>query len=163
MILVECNADEALIKNLIPELRKAEFSHEGNKTGVIKRLIRNQNGSGFVGLIDQDPDSNPPGYYYKFQVVEAHESLNITILKASNNSTLVELYPNLEGWIIQASRFVHIYPKDFGLSDSENELHKELLIKSNLQKFDSLLNEVKIKSKNLQQLESELRKFHFSV
>ncbi|MCG3257343.1 MAG: hypothetical protein KAU62_14685 [Candidatus Heimdallarchaeota archaeon] len=163
MILVECNADEALINNLFPDFNKSEFSHEGNKTGVIKRLIRNQNSSGFVGLIDQDPGTNPPGYYHKFHIIETHEGLNFKILKASNNSILVELYPNLEGWIIHAAHVVHIPPKDFGLSDSENELHKELLIKSNIPKFNNLLNDVKIKSKNLQKLESELRKFHFSV
>lgn len=79
MILVECYADERLVRTLLPELSKKEYSHAGNKTGVIKRLIKIKNGKKYIGLVDRDPHSNPPGFFHNFTLLENHEESKISI------------------------------------------------------------------------------------
>ena len=160
MILVECDPDEVLVKTLIPNLTKNDYSHAGNNTGVIKRLIKEIEGTGHIGIIDKDPGSIPPGYFSKFDLVQEWESLNIELLTAPNNAKLIVLYPNLEGWSITATRFIHLKLKDYSLPESEKELHKTINEKPNLMKFAELIKDLEQKSKHVQQLKAILIKYH---
>lgn len=160
MILVECDPDEVLVRTLFPNLTKNDYSHAGNNTGVIKRLITKIEGTGHIGIIDKDPGSIPPGYFNKFDLVQEWESLNIELLKAPNNAKLIVLYPNLEGWSITATRFIHLKLKDYSLPESEKELHKIINEKPNLLKFAKLITDLEKKSKHVQELKAILMEYH---
>lgn len=153
MILIECNADECLVKSLFTNLRNEEYSHSGNKSELIKRMLNFADGTGSVGLIDADPGSNPPAYFDRYNLIEHLEDFDIDVYKASNNSILVSLYPNLEGWIIRTSNFSHINLINFNLPNEERALHK--IINSKLDKFNELLIELN-NSKYLQALKAKI-------
>lgn len=158
MIIVECNPDELLVKKLIPEISKEEYSHGGNKTGVIKRLIKRNAGEGFVGIIDKDPGDSPPGYFSEYKLVEEIEKYDIELYETSNKTKLIVLYPNLEGWIIKAAHFSHILLKDFNLPDDEDELHE--IINANLKEFEKLVDRLKNENKYLDNLRKILLETH---
>ena len=148
MIFVECKPDFVLV-NLFEQ--KRNILHAGNKTEVVKSLLKNQ---GSIGVVDADPNSSSPSLLKKFHLVKEHKTLGITILKAKNNSKLIVLYPRLEGWILAAAREAGVNIRDFELPNDEIMLHS--IINTNLKKFTNLLKELMTKKSRLIVLKKEL-------
>jgi len=157
MILVECYADERLIRTLLPELSKREYSHAGNKTGVIKRLIRTRNGKKCIGLVDRDPHTNPPGFFHYFTLLENLEELKISIyFYRENNAKLVVIEPELEGWIISIAHSIHLKLKDYSLPEDPDKLHEVINEKRNLDNFSRLVSDLLHRSDHLSRLKEIL-------
>ncbi|MHA1400863.1 MAG: hypothetical protein ACTSQE_11005 [Candidatus Heimdallarchaeaceae archaeon] len=159
MILIECDPDEILVKTLISNITKKGYSHARNKTEVIKKLIRNKVGNRYIGIVDKDPGSKPPGYFNQFRLKERLESIDIEIFESQNQAKLVVLYPDLEGWIITAAHFVHVNLKDFSLPDSADDLHKIITEKPNLRKFIELVKYLESRSNHLKKLKTILTEY----
>ena len=127
MIYIECYADEVLIKSILSNITRKEYAHSGNKAAVIKQLIKQNDGSGHIGLVDKDPGSHPPAYYEEFRRESVFNQLEIELMKASNGSRLVVISPNLEDWVISSAHFIHVRLRDYRLPEDSRELHKKLL------------------------------------
>ena len=140
MILFECYADERLVRTLLPELSKKEYSHAGNKTEVIKRLNKTKNGRKYIGLVDRDPHSNPPGFFHYFTLLKNFEELKMSIYSfKENNAKLVVIEPELEGWIINVAHSIHFKLRDYGLPEDPDKLHEVINEKRNLDNFSRLV------------------------
>jgi len=153
MLFVECKADLTLVKALSNAPIKG-IMHAGNKSGVLSKLVRARgrpNYQNSIGMIDQDPGSSQSSDLKKFIEVKRYTELEINLFRYKwLNNHLVMLCPRLEEWIIAASREAGVNLSKYNLSTNADMLHE--VININLGKFESLLDELKVKSKRVKKL-----------
>lgn len=118
-ILVECDADEVVLRHLgVP---KKQLSHFGGKDKLINRL---RNLPGAVGLIDEDPDSiQHPDLKVSYRQAKCVEGLRLLARQGSGGQRLVVVCPKLEDWLIDRAKSSGIRPEDYGLPSDPDRLH----------------------------------------
>jgi len=133
MIVVECNADKLFINRM--GFSKKTIHHAGCK-GKVLEIVRKSKKA--VGIIDEDPDSEQPGEFKRYNPVEKGKA--ITLLKKSKDDTkyLIRISPDLEHWILKRAKENKINPKNFSLPDTPGALHSLTRIKKNKKFIDFL-------------------------
>ena len=146
--LVECKPDRVMI-DALTATPKRNIIHAGNKSGVIKRLIKNYENS--KGIVDEDPGSPEPKYLQRFKEIEELKDYSIRVLHyASRNNYLIILRPRLEDWILRAAGQSNIDVKKYGLPDDPVILHAEINL--HIDKFERLIKDLVRKSRHLRAL-----------
>jgi len=139
LILVECNPDEFFLTRL--GFSKKNVRHVVGKGNVVKKLNRERN---LIGLIDEDPGSaQPKELLSDYAPVEEKDSIKLLENK-DHGKKIIQLSPDLEGWIIKRAHFNNIKMKDHGLPDDRKELHNIIHIeeKANFKSFVDRLVEI---------------------
>jgi len=118
-VLVECSADEVVLRSLgVP--RKQLF-HFGGKDKLITRL---RDMPGAVGMVDEDPASTQhPDLKAGYRKVESAEGLHLLTRQGSGGQRLVVICPKLEDWLIERAKSSGIRPDDYGLPSDPDRLH----------------------------------------
>ena len=117
-VLVECNADEAVLRAL--GVSKKQLRHERCKGEVVKRVLKFDFAT---GLIDEDPSSAQPRDLDNYKKVQAAEGLRLLTRRNDKNKRLIIVCPKLEDWLIQRAKSSGIRPKDYGLPSDPDKLH----------------------------------------
>ncbi|MBN1806877.1 MAG: hypothetical protein JW837_16635 [Sedimentisphaerales bacterium] len=117
-ILVECNADEAVLRAL--GVSKKQICHESCKGEVVKRVRKFDFAT---GLIDEDPLSAQPRDLDSYKQVQAAEGLLLLARRNDENKRLIIVCPKLEDWLIHRARSSGIRPEDYGLPGDPDRLH----------------------------------------
>ncbi|MHA1143689.1 MAG: hypothetical protein ACTSRW_03060 [Candidatus Helarchaeota archaeon] len=155
MIFVECKADEKLVKILIRGY-PIKIRHSGNKSGVIKRLIKDENN---VGMIDEDPGKPiPKSFNEKFQLFKEYNEFNLKLFQEpKKNNLIVQICPRLEEWIIDACYKSRINLNEYKLPNDPMRLHSIINVHPN--KIEKLLKTLK-NSMQLKRLKKIFINFH---
>ena len=118
-VLVECNADEVVLRNL--GVSKKQLFHFGGKDKLITRL---RNLPGAIGVVDEDPTSfQHPDLMASYHQVESAEGLCLLTCQGSGGQRLVIVCPKLEDWLIGRAKSSGIRPEDYGLPSDPDRLH----------------------------------------
>ena len=117
-VLVECNADEAVLRAL--GVSKKQLRHERCKGEVVKRVRKFDCAT---GLIDEDPESAQPRDLDNYKEVQAMEGLRLLARRDDKNKRLIIVCPRLEDWLIERAKSSGIRPKDYGLPSDPDKLH----------------------------------------
>ena len=117
-VLVECNADEAVLRAL--GISKKQLRHEHCKGEVVKQVRKFDCAT---GLIDEDPASAQPRDLDNYKQVQAAEGLRLLARRDDKNKSLIIICPRLEDWLIQRAKSSGIRPEDFGLPSNPDRLH----------------------------------------
>jgi hypothetical protein len=138
-VLVECNADEIVLRNIgVP---KKQLFHFGGKDKLITRL---RNLPGAVGVVDEDPASiQHPDLKASYRQAEYTEGLRLLARRGSGGQKLVMICPKLEDWLIERAKSSGIRPEDYGLPGDPDHLHSipRYEQKQNFLRFLKELNE----------------------
>ena len=94
------------------------------KTEVLKKL-REESEKHIVGVVDEDPDKNPPLLLRNFEEFANDERANIRILRL-NEAKLIILRPRVEEWILKVARNSGLNVKKYGLPEDAVKLHRYL-------------------------------------
>jgi hypothetical protein len=142
---VECNADKTLVSALgVP---RSEIKHAHSKGNVCKRLESSRNSK---GLVDEDPFSTQPRYIEKLKLLSYEGEIKVLYDGRAQNC-LIMLCLRLEEWILKVVKEVKVDIGDYNLPDDADRLHKTINIK--LKNFESLMEDMKEKSRMLKTLE----------
>ena len=117
-VLVECNADEAVLRAL--GVSKKQLRHEHCKGEVVKRVRKFDFAT---GLIDEDPSSAQPRDLDNYKQLQAAEGLRLLARQGSGGQRLVMICPKLEDWLIERAKSSGIRPEDYGLPSDPDKLH----------------------------------------
>lgn len=133
MFIVECYADELLITML--GVAKKDLRHEANKSEVLKALtnkkeqilnrMKSKQKKGynrFVGIIDEDPETNQPNILKSFKEKESFGS--IKVLENSSGEKVIIISPRLEDWLISRAEFNKLNLNKHKIPKTGKELHK---------------------------------------
>ena len=151
--LVECTPDYTLVE-VLTYASKSDIVHAGNKSEVIKALVRHYENS--KGIVDEDPGSAQPRYLHEFTGEKVFENYSIKVLQyPSRNNYLIILCPRLEDWVLQAARRSNVDVRSYGLPNDSSRLHKRINIQVN--RFERLLRDLMRRSGWLKFLASVLR------
>jgi hypothetical protein len=121
MIFLECDNDEAVVRGL--GFPRAQLRHIASK-GRVLSVLQKAAGSGHIGLIDQDPGSNPSRYFREFTIVEQAARLALVRYRHRQEAKeLIEIQPDLEPWLYEAARQSGMNPQDFHLPERHGHLH----------------------------------------
>jgi len=121
MISVEGYPDKALVSAM-------GFSKKQIKIGRDKGRVVNsvKKGQAAIGIIDEDPDSGQPsdlGNYIE-KDKDSKRTIKLLIRKDDDSKRLIRISPRLEDWLYLRARQNRISPKDFGLPNDPEGLHK---------------------------------------
>ena len=129
MIIVECYTDEYFVKLL----GFKRIKHEGGKGKVLERVRENP---GTIGMIDEDPNSNQPSERHEYIECERRSTIKLLVKKGDKSKKVIEISPDLEGWILARARKNRVSPKNYGLPDDPQELHSPHMEKNkNFRRF----------------------------
>ena len=124
MIFIECNPDKFLVKRLIRgKQQQKRIRHGGGKSGVLDILGK---GKGrMVGVVDEDPNrsKHPPKKRKEYTGKDTKGSIKLLKKRDDSSKSLIELSPDLEGWLINRAKKSGINLKDYGLPDDPKEMH----------------------------------------
>lgn len=145
MILVECNADETLVK-AIAKVGKKDIRHFSGKSRVFNHLRDSK--EPYVAMVDEDTFG--PKHPYEKNLVLQDNNHDIKCYKDNKNNFIIVLQDNLEDWIIKVCKKNNIPLKEHGFPDDYDDLHKT--IPSKLGKFEDLLKYLIRQDKKVHQL-----------
>ena len=156
MIFFECYSDKALLDVLFPEINKDRLEHKHGKGNVITWIFKQNNS---IGLIDRDAIATKSDRFKEMNEVDFDDHYKYTVYKIPNGNFIIEIDPQLEGWILRVSELENVDVRDFGFSSDENRFHEEVLRKP--EKFKKLLNAL-LDSIHLQKLKELFSTFYLS-
>jgi len=136
VIYVECKPDYVLVRS-ITKLPKKEIIHAGNKSEVCKKLEKQ---TGCIGLVDEDPWSEPPPYMKKMKVENLSDH-NLKRLCDNKNNFLFVFCPRLEEWVLQVAKRCDVEVERYGLPNDGAKLHEK--INANLDRFEKLIESLR--------------------
>jgi hypothetical protein len=119
LIFVECNPDEFVIKNIMGDM-EIEIKHGGGKGNVLKKL---RDGNQSIGIIDEDPHSAQPREMKKYVEKDARENAKLLRKADDESKVLIQLSPDIEGWLINRAQENEIPLKDYGLPEDRKRMH----------------------------------------
>ena len=118
-VLVECNADEAVLRAL--GLPRKQLLHFGGKYELVKKLKERTHD---VGMIDEDPGKGqPPQDMSSYRQTDSAEGLHLLTRRGRGGQRLVVICPKLEDWLIARAKLSGIRPEDYGLPSDPDRLH----------------------------------------
>ncbi|MHC4424894.1 MAG: hypothetical protein ACYSYV_02220, partial [Planctomycetota bacterium] len=101
-VLVECDADEAVLRAL--GVARKQLLHFGGKGKVINRL---KELPGATGVVDEDPASAQPRDLNNYQgEVQTAEGLRLLTRQGKGGQRLILVCPKLEDWLIHRARSI---------------------------------------------------------
>jgi hypothetical protein len=109
VIIVECYTDEYVVRLL----GFKGIKHEGGKGKVFERVREN---AGTIGMIDEDPNSNQPSERYEYIECERRSTIKLLVKKGDKNKRVIEISPDLEGWILARAKKNQVSPKELWAS-----------------------------------------------
>jgi hypothetical protein len=118
-VLVECNADEAVLRAL--GVAKQQLLHLGGKGNVINRLKKLP---GATGVVDEDPASAQARDLNNYQEeVQTTEGLRLLTRQGKGGQRLILVCPKLEDWLIHRAKSMGVEPENYGLPTDPDRLH----------------------------------------
>lgn len=129
---LECKPDEALAFCL--GFTRKQVKHHGAKGNVCNYL---EDSEQMTAMMDEDPNSFQPGYLGELIEIEMKHRLR-HLIDNRRQHNVVLVCPKLEDWIIDVAKKSQVSPKQFGLPDSPNDLHR--VINSRLEQFKRLID-----------------------
>ena len=96
--------------------------------------------------MDEDPLSAQPSYIKKLTLRSQKHDIKLLYDENAKNY-LIMLCPNLEEWILKATKDAEINIKNYNLPDNIDELHK--ILNTKIGKFTNLLQNLKKKKSRL--------------
>lgn len=120
MLLLECKADETVVKCL-GRVRR-DCRHLDDKGEVCNWLKRHRD---LLAMIDEDPRAAQPLYLQQLRPISDQHGILHYRDDVRGHRVLI-LKPRLEEWLIAAARESGIRLGDFGLSERGNDFHKEV-------------------------------------
>ena len=136
MILVECNPDAFLIRQL--GFSRKMIKHEGGK-GKVFEIVGKTSPS--IGIVDEDPDSGQPAELANYRITERAGSLTLMVNKKDPSKRIIQISPNLEHWLVERTKKNGIALKGYHLPEDSGALHDIPYIQDNLE-FRELLEEI---------------------
>jgi hypothetical protein len=121
MILIECNNDEELVKQL--GFKNKQCKHELNKGEVVKRLKRESNTSINIGIVDEDKEADQPDDMKFYHTIDTVGSIKLK--RKDSIRFLIVISPRLEEWIYGIARRNKIMPEDYSLPKDAHKLPKK--------------------------------------
>ena len=117
-VLVECNADETVLRSLgVP---RKQLLHFGGKYELVKKLKDRPHD---VGMVDEDPGKSQPKDMGSYRQTKSAEGLHLLIRQGRGGQRLVIVCPKLEDWLIDRAKSSGIRPEDYGLPSDPDRLH----------------------------------------
>lgn len=124
MIFIECNPDKYLVRQLVRgKQQRKKIKHGGGKSGVLDIL---EEGKGrMVGIVDEDPNrtKHPPKKRKEYITKDSKGSIKLLRNRDDSSKSLIELSPDLEGWLINRAKENGINLEDYGLPDNRKKMH----------------------------------------
>lgn len=117
-ILVECNADEMVARNL--GVSRKQLLHFGGKYELVKKLKERTND---IGIVDEDPGKNQPEDISNYHLINSAERLKLLSRQGSGKQKLIIVCPKLEDWLLGRAKSSDIQPEDYGLPSNPDRLH----------------------------------------
>jgi hypothetical protein len=118
-VLVECNADEAVLRAL--GFPRKQLLHFPGKYELVRKL---KDRAHDVGMVDEDPGKgNPPQDMRNYRQTDSAEGLHLLARQGSGGQRLVVVCPKLEDWLIARAKSSGIRPEDYGLPSDPDRLH----------------------------------------
>jgi len=154
MIYVECKPDLVLVKSLTNVTRRG-ITHEFKGKGEICNRLRKQ--TNCKGLLDEDPASAQPRYVKEARLENDLSQHDIKVLyHSSTDNHLIVLCPRLEEWVLKAAREARLDVRKYNLPNDVAGLRRHINI--SLDKFESLLEDLKGSSNRLKALKRLLER-----
>ena len=140
MIIVECDPDEFVVKSIVPEVPKRWIKHGGNKSEVLKKVRKRQDA---IGIVDEDPDGTQPREMKRYIKKDARDTIEL-LRRKEEARTLIQLSPNIEGWLILRAKQNKISLQNYNLPDDWKKMHDIRCIeeKPDFQRFVKELVEI---------------------
>lgn len=137
MIIVECGPDEFVIGSIVSDPEK-QIKHGGGKGNVLKKVRDKQR---VVGVIDEDPNSAQPREMSRYVEKDTRETAKLLKREDDEAKSLIQLSPDIEGWLISRAKENNISLEHYGLPDDRREMHDIHHIERNMdfQRFVSEL------------------------
>ena len=152
MIYIECKPDLVLVRSLTNITRRG-ITHEFKGKGEICNRLRKQ--TNCKGLLDEDPASPQPRYVKEAKLENDLPEYGLKVLHdSSNNNYIIVLCPRLEEWVLKAAQEAGTKVSKYNLPNNAAKLHQEINI--SLDKFESLLEDLKNSSSRLKNLKGLL-------
>lgn len=136
MIVVECFADELLVKRM--GFPHRSIHHAGCKGNVLNKVRKTP---AAVGIVDEDPRSDQPGELKKYKVLKKSESITFLERENDNKKFVIKISPDLETWLLTRAKKNKIKPEDFSLPNKPGGLHRLTDVKRN-QNYSAFLDKV---------------------
>jgi hypothetical protein len=73
-------------------------------------------------MIDEDPGKSQPSERYEYIECERRSTIKLLVKKSDKSKKVIELSPDLEGWILARAKKNQVSPKDYGLPDDPQGL-----------------------------------------
>ena len=147
-VLVECFADEALVRAL--GVGRREILHAGDRGRVCNKMRK---GSRLTGLVDEDPGGPTPGYLDELALIEESGDMRVLEDKSRGNKLIV-LRPRLEEWILEAAREADLDWNALGLASSPSLFRK--MIATRPGRIAEVVRSIGGKSRRLSKLERQI-------
>jgi len=137
VIFVECDPDRYVIKSIVPEKR---IKHGGCKSEVLKKVRKRQDS---IGIVDEDPEGSQPGEMKNYIRKDARDTVEL-LSRKSDGRSLIQLSPDIEGWLIRRAKHNGIRLENYNLPDDRRRMHDTPHIeeKPNFQRFVKKLIDV---------------------
>ena len=156
MLFVECKPDYSLATLLSSK----RVEHAGNKSGVIRKLVRGSGVPNFensTGMVDEDPLSSQNPDLAQFTDLEKLNKARINVLYYRwLNNILVVLCPRLEEGRLAAAKEAKIRMRDYDLPDNPEALHEVINLRTD--RFEDLVMSLRDRSARVRELQRLLRK-----
>lgn len=150
MIFVECGNDIQLVFKL--GFISEQIDHTGSKSAVFESL---DNESCGIGIVDEDTLKNQKIWLDQYPYIvysgakkskkkKTTRKESITLMKGQyvKAKLLIEISPNLEGWIYEVANRKRISPIDYDLPKTPDECHRHRTEKAIQKGFRTLLEEI---------------------
>ena len=118
-VLVECNADEMVLRNL--GITRKQLFHFAGRNNVISHL---KDLPGAIGVVDEDPGSSQHrDQQASYHQVKFSEGLRLLTRQGSGGQKLIIVCPKLEDWLLDRAKSSGIKPENFGFPNDPDRLH----------------------------------------
>jgi hypothetical protein len=140
--LPECHGDTRLLiflKVLEKNINHAEGIHR------VAKAMENQQKQFhkiLIGLVDNDK-KNTPRYFDDFIELKSEQNI-ILKQKPETNQYLLVLCPELEAWVLENARSVHINPTDFDLPADPKIMHDRVTQLTTVKDNENFTNFIKV-------------------
>lgn len=133
MIVVECKNDELLMKRM--GFPRKEIHHAGNKGNVFNKVKKLKKA---IGLIDEDPNSEQPGEYKKYKLMQKEGGIKLLENIHDKDKCVVQVSPYLEHWLLDRAKKCNVHPGKYSLPDDPKDLHRLTRLDKNRNFIDFL-------------------------
>ena len=122
LVIPECYADTAFIETIVPPDNQRGYNHQMGCNKVANKMQNDLKDDFALGIIDKDKRTNK--YLDEFILI-ANEK-NIFLYKHPfKHHYIIQIYPAIEGFILESCSEVHIDLSDYGLKNNMEGLKQK--------------------------------------